>query len=222
MSPGGGVDSVVLRDLSITYRSGVDAVRDLSFTVGEGEFVAIVGPSGCGKSTLLNGIADLLDPAVATIRGKVFLNASRIGYVFQRDSLLPWRTILENVEVGLEIQRAGARERRDRAHQLLKQFGLAGFEQAYPHQLSGGMRQRVALARTLAYDPDVILMDEPFASIDAQNRVLLQAELIRIWNETHKSVLLITHDLAEAITVAERVLLFTHRPATIRAEYAIR
>lgn len=214
-------DVIRLTNLRIAYSSGVEAVGGVDLSIREGEFVSLIGPSGCGKSTIANAIARLLEPSYATVEGKIDLAANRLGYVFQRDLLLPWRTARENVEVGLEIRGVPASTRRAVANRLLKEFRLDGFSEAYPHQLSGGMRQRVALARTLAYNPDVILMDEPFGALDAQTRVLLQSEFLRISAQERKTVVLITHDLAEAITMSDRIVVLSHRPSRVQAIYSV-
>ena len=195
-------------------------LRGISFTARGGEFLAVVGPSGCGKTTLLRILDGLLDAD----GGSIFLDGRQVqapgpdrGFVFQADSLLPWRTVADNIGFGLEIQgRERAASRRTVA-ELVELVGLEGFERHYPHQLSGGMRQRVNLARALAINPDVLLMDEPFASLDAQTRELMQAELLRIWSEERKTVLFITHQIDEAVYLADRVIVFSGRPATVKA-----
>ncbi len=188
--------------------------------------MALVGPSGCGKSTALNVMASLISHDEADISGVIQVDGvdireradwnQSLGYVFQRDTLFPWRTVLQNVEAGLEIRGWKKLERRDRAQELINLVGLTGFEDYFPHQISGGMRQRASLIRTLAYDPQIILMDEPFGALDAQTRLILQAELIRIWAAHRKTILFVTHDLAEAVTLAERVILFSKRPGTVK------
>ncbi len=217
--------------LAVRFHTGVEVLRDVSFEVASGELVALVGPSGCGKSTALNALAALLPAEEATVTGKIVIDGvevrqgiartAALGYVFQRDSLFPWRTVLQNVEAGLEIQGLGRAERREKARRLIDLVGLAGFEHYYPHQISGGMRQRTALIRTLAYDPPVILMDEPFGALDAHTRLILQAELIRIWASRRKTIVFVTHDIAEAVTLGERVLLFSKRPGTITRVYHV-
>ena len=208
--------------VSIRFRKGVEVVRDVTLDIPSGDFVTILGPSGCGKSTLLNAIAGLLDPAECVVDGRIEIGGGppgsrtiRLGYVFQRDTLLPWRTILENIELGLEIRRV-PRAERVRARELISLVGLGGFEQYYPHQVSGGMRQRAQLIRTLAYEPDVILMDEPFGALDAQNRMLLQAELLRMWERRKVTVVFVTHDLAEAIVLGQRVVVMSRRPGRVK------
>ncbi|MBA2448922.1 MAG: ABC transporter ATP-binding protein [Chloroflexi bacterium] len=220
---------IEIRGLGIRFRAGVEAARGIDLTVRSGEFVAVVGPSGCGKSTMLNAIACLLSPEEAEVTGEILADGKDVrscaardlnfGYVFQRDNLLPWRTIADNVQTGLEIRGVDAPSRRKRTAELLELAGLTGFEHYYPHQVSGGMRQRTSLIRTLAYDPDVILMDEPFGALDAQTRMILQGELLRIWERTHKTILFVTHDLAEAIILAQRVVLFSKRPGFVRQVY---
>jgi len=217
---------ISVEDLSLSFSQGVEVLKDVSFEVGSGEFVTIVGPSGCGKSTVLNAIASLIGPGEAVVTGSIHINDAEIregrlgngalGYVFQRDTLFPWRTVLRNVEAGLELRGMPKSERETRARQLINLVGLAGFEQYFPHQISGGMRQRASLIRTLAYDPQVVLMDEPFGALDAQTRMSLQAELIRIWAARRKTIVFVTHDLAEAIMLGERVIVFSKRPGTVK------
>jgi len=223
--------SVSCDRVTIRFRASVEAVSDVSLDVARGEFVAIVGPSGCGKSTLLNAIADLLDPAICEVTGRIEIDGAgrgertrrdaNLGYVFQRDALLPWQTLLENTQLGLAIRGIGKERRLARARELIAMAGLAGFEHYYPHQVSGGMRQRASLVRTLAYEPQTILMDEPFGALDAQNRMVLQAELLKIWQETPRTILFVTHDLAEAIVLAQRVIVMSRRPGRVKAVHAI-
>ncbi len=221
---------IQIRDLGIRFRTGVEAARGIDLTVDSGAFVAVVGPSGCGKSTILNAVAGLLSDDEAEVTGQILAGGRDVrtrsarelnfGYVFQRDNLLPWRTIQANVEAGLEIRGVESAARRTRAAELIELAGLAGFEQYYPHQVSGGMRQRTALIRTLAYDPTIVLMDEPFGALDAQTRMILQGELLRIWERTRQTILFVTHDLAEAIVLAQRIVLISKRPGTVRQIYA--
>lgn len=196
------------------------AVRDVNLSVNPGEFITIVGPSGCGKSTLLNMTSGLMKPS----RGSVFYQGElingvnvRSGYMAQKDNLLPWRDTEGNVAVALEVQGVRRRQARETVAKYIELVGLQGFEKHYPSQLSGGMRKRVSLARALAYDPETLLMDEPFGALDAQLRLILQDEILRIWQETKKTILFVTHDLEEAVTMADRVVMFTSRPGTIRA-----
>ena len=196
------------------------ALDSIDLTVAEGEFVTIVGPSGCGKSTLLNLIVGLLRSSF----GRILFHGdpingicTKIGYVTQKDNLLPWRTLIANVEIALEIRGADKRARRAQAQQLIGRVGLGGFEDHYPHELSGGMRQRANIIRTLIYDPELILMDEPFGPLDAQTRIVLQDQLLKLWAASRKTILFITHDLIEAITLADRVVLMTSRPGRIKS-----
>jgi len=209
----------------LTKRFGaLDALRRIDLSVERGEFIALVGPSGCGKTTFLRIVAGL-EPATA---GQVLLDGRAVskpggdrGFVFQNDNLLPWRTVLANTLIGPELVGGiGAIEHR-RARDLLKLVGLEGFESYYPRQLSGGMRQRVNLARALTINPEVLLMDEPFSALDAQTREIMQTELLRIWNEGRKTVLFVTHQIDEAVFLADRVLVFGRRPGHIRQDIAI-
>jgi NitT/TauT family transport system ATP-binding protein len=201
------------------------AVRDVSLAIGEGEFVSVVGPTGCGKSTLLNVAAGLLAPSTGTVR--VFgaplqgLNA-RAGYMFQAESLMPWRTALANVTAGLQFRGVADADAKAQAQAWLERVGLAAFGDRYPHQLSGGMRKRTAMAQVLALDPDIVLMDEPFSALDIQTRQLMENELLALWAAKRKAVLFITHDLDEAIALADRVLVMSAGPAArIIGEFAI-
>jgi NitT/TauT family transport system ATP-binding protein len=208
-----------------TAGSGVlTAVRGVSFSVHDGEVVSLIGPSGCGKSTLLNIGSGLTAPS----EGEAFVDGehvegpnAQVAFMLQKDLLLPWRTVAENVMFGVEIQGVPLPERKRRAQALLANFNLAEFSGHYPHQLSGGMRQRVALARTLAVDPHVLLLDEPFSAVDAQTRMVLQRDLALTLKRAGKTALLITHDLAEAVTLSDRVLVMSKRPGTIIDEIAI-
>lgn len=200
------------------------AVQNLDIAVADGEVVSIIGPSGCGKSTLLN-MGSGLDPAS---EGEVFVDGEKVikpnehvAFMLQKDLLLPWRTIRQNVEFGLEIRGVPARERQAIATDLLNKCRLPGFIDHYPHQLSGGMRQRAALARTLAVDPAVLLLDEPFSALDAQTKMVLQNDLARTLDDTKKTALFVTHDLVEAIALSDRVLVMSQRPGTIVKEFVI-
>ncbi len=211
---------VSVSGLSIAF-GATRALDRVSLTVNDGEFVSIVGPSGCGKSTMLNVIAGLLAPAegsthVAAIDGNGA--GSRIGYMFQKDTLLPWATALENVCLPMDVK--GARDWH-KARALMQLVDLTGFEAHYPRQLSGGMRKRVQLARLLAQDPDVLLMDEPFGALDAQTRLIIQEEFLKIWERQRKTVLFVTHDLQEAIALSDRVVLISARPGRIKATYTV-
>jgi NitT/TauT family transport system ATP-binding protein len=208
-------------------------IQDLTFAVGDGEFLTIIGPSGAGKTTLLNLMAQIdsanggeirFQSDVAPVGNPAALNpglSCRIGYVTQEDNLLPWRTTLENVLFPLHVQGRLNEETRARAEMLIRTVGLAGFENHYPHELSGGMRKRAALIRTLVYDPPVILMDEPFGALDAQTRTHLQEDLLRLWNLGRKTIVFVTHDIAEAIALGDRTLVLTRPPARIAGEHVI-
>ncbi len=223
-----GRDRIRAAGLSYTYltRSGeTPALQDLHLTVRDGEFCSIVGPSGCGKSTLLGLISGLLEPS----EGSIFLDDTpvrgpdrRVGILLQKDHLFEWRTVLQNAELGLEILGKSTTEARQQAHKLLESYGLAGFESAYPHQLSGGMRQRVALVRTLATDPDILLLDEPFSALDYQTKLILERDVQRIIRASHKTALLVTHDIDEAVSMSDRVIVLSGRPAQVRNIYDIK
>ena len=213
----------VSREFS-TRGKTVLALDSLALGVDEGEFVTVVGPSGCGKSTLLNLIVGLLPLSAGRI---LFRNRPvdginpEIGYVTQKDNLLPWRTLVQNVELALEIRGVEKSQRRRRAEELIAQVGLNGFEEHYPHELSGGMRQRANIIRTLIYDPELILMDEPFGPLDAQTRIVLQDQLLKLWSASRKTILFITHDLVEAIALADRVVVMTSRPGRVKHVAAV-
>ncbi len=210
----------------ITVRFGdYTAVENVSFEVGEGEFVAIVGPTGCGKSTLLSVVAGLLLPTSGEIR--TFNEATKglnrwVGYLFQQDALLPWKTALDNVAIGLIFRQVPTQEARQQAQEWLAKVGLKGFENYYPHQLSGGMKKRVGLAQILILNPKILLMDEPFSALDVQTRNLMENELLRLWQEDRKSVLFVTHDLEEAVALTDRVLVLSAGPASkLMGEFTI-
>lgn len=198
----------------------IAALQDFNLDIREGEFFTLLGPSGCGKSTFLNVLAGLARKTGGSISidGQPASGINREqGVVFQGYALFPWRTVLENIEVGLEIRKIPKRERRETAEQFLHLVGLSGFGQRYPHELSGGMRQRVAIARSLAYSPSLLLMDEPFAALDAQTREILQSELLRIWEQHKTTIVFITHSLDEAIYLSDRIAVMTHRPGRIKS-----
>ncbi len=202
----------------------MDVIGSVSFDLGEGEIVSIVGPSGCGKTTLLNLICGLLPPTAGSVlwHGRELAGVPpRVGYMLQKDLLLPWRTAVQNVTLGLEVKRVGGRERLATAHRLLDRLGLAGFADYYPSALSGGMRQRVALARTLASDPEVLLLDEPFSALDFQTKILIERDTARLVRGESRSLLLITHDVEEAVSLSDRVIVLSHRPCTVVSQHRI-
>jgi NitT/TauT family transport system ATP-binding protein len=218
-----------VRGLSKSFQlSGVtiEAVRDVSFSVRRGEFVALLGPSGSGKSTVLNMIATLIKPSsgqvvidgVPVIAGKA---TPGVGYVFQRDTLFPWRTVAENIGYGLQLAGVADAERKERIAACIAQAGLRGFENAYPSALSGGMRQRAALMRTLVVEPQILLMDEPFGALDTHTKIDMHQVLLQIWEREQQTVLFVTHDLGEALTLADRIILFSARPGQIKDMFEV-
>ena len=212
---------VILQHVSHTYRGrgrqGVEALAGVTFTVEPEELVAVVGPSGCGKSTLLNMLAGLLSPTEGRVGFEGHLPSGRppTAMVFQEFALFPWRTVQGNVEFGLEEAGVPAAERHATARRYVELAGLGGFERKYPHELSGGMRQRVGIARALAVDPAVLLMDEPFSALDAQTRQLMQEELLATWERTRKTILYVTHNIHEAVWMADRVVVLSRRPGRV-------
>lgn len=221
-------DKIVARNIRRVYHikgkedkktTEFEAIRHLDLTVKQGEFLAIVGPSGCGKSTFLDMIAGLAKPS----SGEIFMDGKLIkgpaldrGIVMQGYALFPWRTVRKNVEFGLEIKRVPKQNRGSISQKYIEMVGLKNFADRYPHELSGGMKQRVAIARALAYDPEVLLMDEPFAAVDAQTRETLQEELLRIWEQTKKTIVFVTHGIDEAVFLADRVAVMSSHPGTIK------
>jgi NitT/TauT family transport system ATP-binding protein len=224
-----GRTRIVIRDLAKTFREDgreVTAVQDVSFDVRDHEFVAIVGPSGCGKSTILNMIGGLVRPTGGTIAidgtpvaGTV---PPHVGYVFQKDTVFPWRTVARNIALGLEYRGVHGAERDRRVRDAVRLAGLEGFEEAFPATLSGGMRQRVALMRTLIVEPEILLMDEPFGALDTHTKINLHAELLSLWEARHQTVVFVTHDLSEAITLADRIVVMTRRPGRVKMVHAVR
>lgn len=218
---------VELCGISMTYQSPngeIKALEDITFSVSDGEFICIVGPSGCGKSTLLSIMSGLLSPT----SGKVLLNgehlsgpSSKSGYMLQKDHLFEWRTILQNVLLGAEIQKAVSSEIKERAIAFLKTYGLYEFRNKFPEQLSGGMRQRAALIRTLVPDPQILLLDEAFSALDYQTRLAVNEDIYTIIKKENKTAILVTHDIAEAISMADRVIVLSHRPGKIKRIYDI-
>lgn len=218
---------LVIQGASMQYRgpSGtVTALRDVSLTLGHGEFISIVGPSGCGKSTLLRLASGLEEPS----HGRILLDGvelagipPKVGFMFQRDTLMPWARVDDNIAVGLELGGAPAEQRSARLAELIGFLGLDGFEKHYPATLSGGMRQRVSLGRLLAYEPELYLMDEPFGALDAQTKMTMGRELLRIWSTYRKSVIFVTHDIEEAVSLSDRVVVMSGRPGHIKAEHIV-
>lgn len=214
-------------EITMTYlgqQGSLEALEDVSLQVSAGEFLCVVGPSGCGKSTLLRVLGGLVKPT----RGRVYLGGElltaprrQIGFVFQKANLMPWRTVLRNVTLPLEIKGLKAEEASQQARGLLKLVGLEGFEDAYPHELSGGMEQRVAIARALIHDPAILLLDEPFGSLDALTRENMNLELLRIWQAKRKTVVMVTHSIQEALFLADRILVMSSRPGRIKATVAV-
>lgn len=217
-----------LKDICLSYHSmegEIPALSHISFTVEKGEFVALVGPSGCGKSTILNLIAGLITPEGGSVllEGKPAQESDLyVGYMLQKDHLFEWRTLWQNVMLGLEIQKKVTPERKARVMQLLEDYGLGGFRDVRPSQLSGGMRQRVALIRTLALDPAFLLLDEPFSALDYQTRLKVSDDIGTIIRREQRTALLVTHDISEAISMADRVIILTAGPARIQKEVPIR
>lgn len=215
---------IEIRGLSKSFQlagKAIEAVRDVSFNVRRGEFVALLGPSGSGKSTVLNMIATLIKPSggqilidgAPVIPGKA---TPDVGYVFQRDTLFPWRTVADNIGYGLQLSGVSEAERHERVAACVAQAGLQGFEKAYPSTLSGGMRQRAALMRTLVVEPQILLMDEPFGALDTHTKIDMHDVLLKIWDREQQTVLFVTHDLGEALTLADRIILFSARPGRIK------
>jgi ABC-type nitrate/sulfonate/bicarbonate transport system ATPase subunit len=210
-------------DLKKVFESGkrgnIEALNGINLQVGKGEFISLIGPSGCGKTTLLQIIAGLEEPT----SGEILINGKGIngprpecGIVFQEYALFPWRTVRENIEFGPKMRGVPKKERREIAQNYIELAGLRGFEDRYPHEISGGMRQRTAIARALVNSPDILLMDEPFSAVDSQLRELLQEEILRIWHQTRKTILFVTHNIDEAIFLADKVVVLTARPAKVK------
>jgi NitT/TauT family transport system ATP-binding protein len=216
-----------IRGLSKSFRKGetvIEALRNLTVDIQPGEFVAIVGASGCGKTTLLRLIDGLTEPTAGSVLvdGKPLERpGEQLAFVFQQDGLLPWRTVMANTVFGPELQGRDSAQSLSTAQRFLRMVGLAQFPRHYPHELSGGMRQRVNLARALTVGADILLMDEPFAALDAQTREIMQTELLRIWRETKRTILLVTHQIDEAVFLSDRVLVFTTRPGRLKDEVRI-
>jgi NitT/TauT family transport system ATP-binding protein len=220
---------ILVRDLWKAYQTAegtVSVLEGIDLTVAAREFVAIVGPSGCGKSTILNMIGALVAPT----RGHILVDGEpvaerpprQVGYVFQKDTVFPWRTVERNIALALEYRGMPAAERAGRVKEAIVLAGLQGFEEAFPATLSGGMRQRVALMRSLVADPEILLMDEPFGALDTHTKLTLHAELLALWEARRQTVVFVTHDLSEAITLADRVVVMTRRPGRVKLDYAVK
>jgi NitT/TauT family transport system ATP-binding protein len=223
-----GRPRIVVRDLTKTFHDGgreVAAVQDVLVEIRDQEFVAIVGPSGCGKSTILNMIGGL----VTSTAGSVAIDGARVdgsvppqvGYVFQKDTVFPWRTVAANIALGHEYRGVPRAEAQRRVRDAVALAGLAGFEDAFPATLSGGMRQRLALMRTLVVEPQILLMDEPFGALDTHTKITLHAELLTLWEARHQTVVFVTHDLSEAITLADRIVVMSRRPGRIKLVHEV-
>lgn len=213
---------ITIEDLSKTYNEGkptaVEAIREIDLTIEDGEFLSVVGPTGCGKTTLLKIIAGLVEKSSGSVSvggQEVTGPRKEVGVVFQEASLFPWRSVMRNVELGLELDGVPKEVRREQAQDMIDLVGLSGFEHSSPDELSGGMKERTALARTLTTDPEVLLMDEPFGQLDEQTRLRMGGELLRIWRETRKTVLFITHSLQESVLLSDRVAVMSPRPGEI-------
>jgi NitT/TauT family transport system ATP-binding protein len=220
---------IVIRDLAKTFREDgreVAAVQGATFEVLDQEFVALVGPSGCGKSTILNMIGGLVAPSAgvveidgARVAGTV---PPQVGYVFQKDTVFPWRSVARNIALGLEYRGVSPADVQRRVREAVALAGLGGFEEAFPATLSGGMRQRVALMRTLVVEPQILLMDEPFGALDTHTKIGLHAELLALWEARHQTVVFVTHDLSEAITLADRIVVMTRRPGRVKLVHEVK
>ena len=207
----------ICKDFTNNKGKGLSVLQDINLTVNEEEFVALVGPSGCGKSTLLNIASGLLEPTSGTVK---FTQVEagyepRMSIVFQETGLFPWRNVHDNIAFGLETAGMPTEEREQRIKHYIELVGLKGFEKSFPHQLSGGMRQRVGIARALAIEPDLLLMDEPFSALDAQTRTIMQEELVTLWEKTRLTTLYVTHNIQEAVMLADRVVLLSRRPGKV-------
>ncbi len=219
------MEKLTVRNLNKTFVTDknvtVPAIKDMEFTIQDGEFVCFVGPSGCGKTTMLRILAGIEEPTSGEISWSGTQDTKKIGFVFQSHWLLPWRTVYRNIAFGLEIQKKDEKEISERVTNLIELMNLKGFEGTYPKELSGGMQKRVAIARALAIDPDIMLMDEPFVSLDAQTRNALQKELLKVWEETDNTIIFITHNIDEAVYLADRILILSQRPTRVKEEVHI-
>ena len=224
-----GTVRISVANLHKRYRSPdgeVNAVEDVSFEVRQGEFVALLGPSGCGKSTILNMVAGLLDRTDGRIRlddddvQAGYVNR-KVGYVFQRDTVFPWRTVEDNIGYGLEIAGVAKAKRKEKVRRAIEMAGLSGFDKSFPRMLSGGMRQRVALMRTLIMEPEILLMDEPFGALDTHTKLEMHKTLLEIWERERQTVLFVTHDLGEALTLSSRIILLSARPGRLKDDFEV-
>ncbi|ERI89624.1 ABC transporter, ATP-binding protein [Clostridiales bacterium oral taxon 876 str. F0540] len=221
------MSKVKLSHIYMNYHSlkgETEALKDIDFNVSEGEFISIAGPSGCGKSTVLNIIAGLLKPSSGSVLvngSKYDITSKKIGYMFQRDHLFEWLNVFDNVSLGLKIQHKLSNESKEKINYLLKSYNLWDFRNHYPDELSGGMRQRVALIRTLALDPEVLLLDEPFSALDYQTRLNVSDEIYQIIKKESKTAIMVTHDISEAVSMSNRVIVLSKRPATIKKVFNI-
>lgn len=218
---------IEISGVSKIYRKGgkeITAMQETDLSIEPGRFVSIIGPSGCGKSTLFNIIAGLVPPSTGRVTADgedIIGKTGHVGYMLQKDMLLPWRTILDNIILGMEIRGVPRKQAVERALPLLEKYGLKGFDKHYPKELSGGMRQRAALLRTLLYERDIILLDEPFGALDAQTRITMQNWLLQLWEDFGKTVLFVTHDIDEAIYLSDDIYVFTARPGRIKAKVTV-
>jgi NitT/TauT family transport system ATP-binding protein len=221
------LDKLTVKDIYMNYHSpkgSTEALKDICLSVKEGEFLSIVGPSGCGKTTLLNIIAGLIKPSYGNIyidNEKITSASAKMGYMFQRDQLFEWSTVWDNITLGIKIQHKSIDLYKNKITSLLKNYGLIDFVNYYPEELSGGMRQKVALIRTLALSPEVLLLDEPFSALDYQTRLNISDEIFKILKKEGKTVIMVTHDIAEAISMSNRILVLSNRPARVKKIFDI-
>ena len=214
---------LTVKDLSVTFpdnNGGLAALDDLSFNVRPREFICFLGPSGSGKTTLLRILAGLIEPTSGSVNF-MYHHQPKIGMVFQQSNLMPWRSVMENIQLSLELNGAGVVKAQNKAREMVKLMGLKGFENSFPHELSGGMAQRVSIARALIHDPDLLLLDEPFASLDALTRERMWTELSNIWQARQKTVIMVTHSINESLFLADRVLVLTQRPGKIKMDMEV-
>ncbi|HAX68307.1 MAG TPA: ABC transporter ATP-binding protein [Anaerolineales bacterium] len=214
---------LTVKDLSVTFpdnNGGLDALGTLSFDIHPREFICFLGPSGSGKTTLLRALAGLIQPTSGSVNF-MHHHQPKIGMVFQQSNLMPWRTVMENIQISLELDGAGEIKAQNKAREMIKLMGLKGFENSFPRDLSGGMAQRVAIARALIHDPDLLLLDEPFASLDALTRERMWTELSNIWQEKKKTVVMVTHSINESLFLADRVMVLTKRPGKIKLDVEV-